>query len=69
MDGKYHYSNKDWYEGSKPPSNVKLNTGIIDSISTSVLSLPEFNWEDEVEVVVLVVCDSLDDKAYDKRLM
>jgi outer membrane protein OmpA-like peptidoglycan-associated protein len=68
-DGKYHYSNKNWYEGSKPPSNVKLNTGIIDSISTSVLSLPEFNWEDEVEVVVLVVCDSLDDKAYDKRLM
>ena len=71
--GEYHCSDKDWYKGSKPPSNVELNTDVIESVETlthsTSLYFPEFNWENEVEVVVLVVCDSLDDKAYEKRLM
>jgi len=59
--GSYDFSEKDWYKNSSPPNRVKLNS--------SVLTLPEFTWEDEVEIVVLVVCDALDDKAYDKRLL
>ena len=62
--GKYHYPDKHWYKESNIPSNIELNKGLYSN-----LYLPEYDWKNAVEVVVLVVCDSLDEQAYDKRLM
>lgn len=62
--GRYDYPNENWYQKSKLPNDVK-----VDSSSEPSLSLPKFNWEKPVEVIVLIVSDAIDESAYSKRLL
>lgn len=62
--GRYDYPDENWYQNSKLPPDVELN-----SFRGPSLTLPKFNWEKPVEVIVLVVSDAIDESAYSKRLL
>jgi hypothetical protein len=59
--GRYEYPDNNWYSGNKIPNGLKWES--------NKLGIPSFSWQDPVEVLILVVCDSVDEAAYNKRLL